>query len=66
MLFRSRARETSLDPGVLCPNAILESIAWRNPQAASEIRGIGGVKGWFAETFADDVITALQQSDEAG
>jgi ribonuclease D len=60
-----RARETSLDPGVLCPNAILESIAWRNPQAASEIRGIGGVKGWFAEAFADDVITALQQSDEA-
>jgi ribonuclease D len=58
------ARETGLDPGVLCPNAVLEAIAWRNPEAASEIRDVGGVKGWFAEAFAEELITALRQPEE--
>ena len=59
-----RARETGLDPGVLCPNAVLEAIAWRNPQTPGEIREVGGVKGWFAEAFAEDVMAALRQPDE--
>jgi len=59
-----RARETGLDPGVLCPNAVLESIAWRNPQTAHEIRELGGVKGWFAESFAEELTAALRQQDE--
>jgi ribonuclease D len=58
-----RARETGLDPGVLCPNAVLETIAWRNPDAAGDIREISGVKGWFAETFAEELIAALRQQD---
>ena len=58
-----RARETGLDPGVLCPNAILESIAWKNPQAASEVRGIASVKGWFAENFAGELVDALRRPD---
>jgi ribonuclease D len=58
-----RARETGLDPGVLCPNAVLEAIAWRNPEAATEIREVGGVKGWFAETFAEELISALRQPE---
>jgi ribonuclease D len=59
-----RARETGLDPGVLCPNVVLESIAWKNPQTAREIRELGGVKGWFAESFAEEVTAALRQQDE--
>jgi ribonuclease D len=59
-----RARETGLDPGVLCPNAVLETIAWHNPQTAREIRELGGVKGWFAESFAEEVTAALREQDE--
>jgi ribonuclease D len=59
-----RAREVGLDPGVLCPNATLEMIAWRKPTAGSEVAAVSGVKGWFAEAFADEVVAALQQPDE--
>jgi ribonuclease D len=61
-----RARETGLDPGVLCPNAVLEAIAWRNPGAAGEIREVGGVKGWFAEAFAEELMAALRQPEGEG
>jgi len=61
----ARAREIELDPGVLCPNATLEMIAWRNPSAGSEIAEVAGVKGWFAQSFADDVVAALQEPEEA-
>jgi ribonuclease D len=60
-----RARETNLDPGVLCPNATLEMIAWRNPTAGAEIAEVAGVKGWFAQAFADELVTALQEPEEA-
>jgi ribonuclease D len=59
-----RARETELDPGVLCPNATLEAIAWRNPSRAAEIAELPGVKGWFARAFAEELVTALQQPPE--
>jgi len=60
-----RARETNLDPGVLCPNATLEMIAWRNPTSGTEITDVAGVKGWFAQAFADEVVAALQEPEEA-
>jgi ribonuclease D len=59
-----RARETGLDPGVLCPNAVLEAIAWRNPGTAGEIREVAGVKGWFAESFGAEVIEVLAHRDD--
>ena len=30
----TRAQELELDPGVLCPNASLEAIAWKNPPSS--------------------------------
>jgi ribonuclease D len=60
-----RARELGLDPGVLCPNATLEMIAGRNPTAPGEIAELAGVKRWFARSFADELVAALQQPDEA-
>jgi ribonuclease D len=60
-----RARETNLDPGVLCPNATLEMIAWRNPATGAEIAELAGVKGWFAQAFADELVAALQEPEEA-
>ena len=50
-----RAKDLDLDPGVLCPNATLESIACEVPDSAEEMAGIPGVKGWFAREFGDEV-----------
>jgi len=61
-----RAKETGLDPGVLCPNAVLEAIAWRNPKESSELPAVTGVKGWFASSFGDEIVAALGQSEDAG
>jgi ribonuclease D len=60
------ARETGLDPGVLCPNAVLEAIAWKNPAEAAELGEVNGVKGWFARSFGDEVVAALERRDDTG
>jgi ribonuclease D len=54
-----RAKELSLDPGVLCPNSALEAIAWRNPREGSELEDLNEVKRWFARSFGDEVAEAL-------
>jgi ribonuclease D len=59
------AKETALDPGVLCPNAVLEAIAWRNPSEPADLEGVAGVKGWFAKSFGAQVVEALEGNDEA-
>ncbi|MEN8161621.1 MAG: HRDC domain-containing protein [Myxococcota bacterium] len=58
------ARETGLDPGVLCPNAVLEAIAWKNPSEPAELGEMTGVKGWFARSFGDEVVAALGRRDD--
>jgi ribonuclease D len=58
-----RAKELSLDPGVLCPNSALEAIAWRSPGDASELTGLPEVKGWFAQSFGEEVTEALRSAD---
>lgn len=59
-----RARELSLDPGVLCPNATLETIATQRPSSRDELARTPGVKGWFARNFGGEVLAAL--ASEAG
>lgn len=55
-----RAESLSLDPGVLCPNAALEAIAWASPASAEEMKGITELKGWFVREFADEIIGVLE------
>ena len=54
-----RARELSLDPGVLCPNTALEAVAIRNPARAEELRDVAGLKGWFAREFGREIVRTL-------
>ena len=54
-----RAKELELDPGVLCPNATLETIAFAEPKAGSDLEGLPGVKGWFARNFGGEIAEAL-------
>ncbi len=58
-----RAKELELDPGVLCPNATLENIAFAEPKKGSDLEGLGGVKGWFAKNFGDEIVEALGTDD---
>jgi ribonuclease D len=60
-----RARELALDPGVLCPNAALEAIAFEDPEAAEGLARIPEVKAWFAASFGDEVVAALRGADLA-
>ena len=57
-----RSQELKLDPGVLCPNASLEAIAWQNPTQGSDLDGIPELKGWFIREFGDEVSEALQEA----
>jgi ribonuclease D len=60
-----RARELELDPGVLCPNSTLETIAWRNSGTIGDLAAIPEVKGWLAREFGAELIRALREPEEA-
>ena len=55
----SRSRELGLDPGVLCPNALLEEIAARDPRELSALSQLPGLKRWFVREFGGDVVELL-------
>jgi len=59
-----RAQELKLDPGVLCPNASLEAIAWNDPTSRSEMEKIPELKGWFVREFSDEIIATLAETDD--
>jgi ribonuclease D len=54
-----RARELALDPGVLCPNTALESMAVHDPARLEELRDVAGLKGWFVREFGREIVKAL-------
>jgi ribonuclease D len=58
-----RAKELCLDPGVMCPNSALEAIAWLNPSDGSELASLPEVKGWFAQSFGEEVAEELRSAD---
>jgi ribonuclease D len=59
----ARAQELALDPGVLCPNTALEAIALENVADAGGLARLPEVKPWFAESFGDEIVGALQGAD---
>ncbi len=54
-----RAQSLALDPGVLCPNAALEAIAWASPATAEEMTGVVELKGWFVREFGEEIVGVL-------
>ncbi len=61
-----RAEALKLDPGVLCPNAALEAIAWAIPANAKDMKGIPELKSWFVREFADEIVAVLERQATAG
>jgi ribonuclease D len=60
-----RSQELTLDPGVLCPNASLEAIAWRSPKSGADLEDLPELKGWFVREFGDEVADSLNAFDDA-
>jgi len=56
-----RASALKLDPGVLCPNAALEAIAWAAPSSSEDLKGLPELKAWFVREFADEVLGVLER-----
>jgi ribonuclease D len=56
-----RAEALKLDPGVLCPNAALESIAWANPENAEDLKALPELKSWLVREFASEIIGVLER-----
>jgi len=57
-----RAQELEMDPGVLCPNAALEAVAWRCPASQEELWEVKELKGWFARSFGSEVVDVVGQA----
>jgi ribonuclease D len=62
-----RAEALKLDPGVLCPNAALESIALASPENVEDLKGLPELKTWFVREFGEEIIGVLERhaSDRA-
>jgi len=54
-----RSTELGLDPGVFCPNATLEEIAWAHPKDQTALVELSIVKNWWGEQFASEVLETL-------
>ena len=61
---RKCAAEVELDPGVLCPNSTLETIALNPPESHEEMLDRPELKQWFARSFGAEIVTHLQASEE--
>jgi len=60
-----RAAELEMDPGVFCPNAGLEAIAWRAPQSQEDLADLSELKSWFVREFGAEA-TKVSLSAAAG
>jgi len=61
-----RSQALKLDPGVLCPNAALESIAADHPRTAEDMKAIPELKRWFVREFASEIIGVLERQSAEG
>jgi ribonuclease D len=51
-----RSTELGLEPGVLAPNWLLESVADLNPATYSRFENISGLRQWQRDLCANDMI----------
>jgi ribonuclease D len=59
------ATKLSMDPGVLCPNATLEAIAWRAPQTLKDLKELPELKAWLVRQFGSEVVAASRSAAPA-
>jgi ribonuclease D len=52
----------SIDPGVLCPNSALETIACSDSKTKAEIQSVPGLKHWFTREFGSEVVKISRET----
>jgi len=57
----AQAREFDMDPGVLCPNAVLETVAWANPRSHEDLERIELLRGWRLQALGDKLLGVLEK-----
>ncbi len=57
-----RSVELKMDPGVLCSNASLETIAFKNPEQVSDFDELPGMKRWFVGAFGEEIVQLLGEA----
>jgi ribonuclease D len=60
-----RAAELAMDPGVLCPNSALESIAMRMAHGAHDLADQPDLKRWLVREFGTEIAAAIAAADAA-
>ncbi len=58
-----RSRELELDPGVFCPNAALEEIAWAHPTRITELAKLPNLKPWWVQEFGEEALALTRRSE---
>lgn len=53
------AERLGLQPGVLCPNGILEGVARKEPKVAEEMLEVEGIRRWQVQVLGAELIAAL-------
>jgi hypothetical protein len=51
-----------MDPGVLCPNAVLEEIAWANPKSLGQLEKVEALRGWRLEAIGEEALAVLARA----
>ncbi|MCZ6821691.1 MAG: ribonuclease D [Deltaproteobacteria bacterium] len=57
-----RSKELGMDPGVLCPNAVLEEIAWANPKSLDQLEKVEALRGWRLEAIGKEALAVLARA----
>ncbi|MFQ5512843.1 MAG: ribonuclease D [Myxococcota bacterium] len=60
-----RARELAMDPGVLCPNAVLEQIAGSDARSREELERVEMLRGWRLKAFGDDLLVVIEETRQS-
>jgi ribonuclease D len=60
---QKRAKELSLDPGVLCPNSGLEAIAFCDPAKTADLEALPELKKWFVSAFGAEIVSTLREAE---
>jgi len=56
----SKARTLKIDPGMICNNVLVTSIAIQNPVDRRSVEGIKEMKNWQKKEFGREIITLLR------
>lgn len=60
------AEQTGLDPGVLLPQRLIETLAAEPPPDAGALAAVAGLRRWRAQAFGAEILAALADTEGKG